>query len=93
MIERGISHCCGTGAVHQTTLQEYDYIHKRLLVHVPGADLGLVMRAPVGIGNLRREPDDLAAEFVHPLAKFMTWLRSPWRPGYTGAARRSPRAA
>ena len=54
LIERSFAHCYETGAMRRTHLRRRDNIAKRLLVHVGGFNLGLVMRKLTGTGKPRR---------------------------------------
>jgi transposase len=54
LIERSFAHCYETGAMRRTHLRDHPNILKRLLVHVAGFNLGLVMRKHFGIGKPRR---------------------------------------
>jgi transposase len=53
-IERSFAHCYETGAMRRTHLRRHDNIAKRLLVHVGGFNLGLLMRKLTGYGKPRR---------------------------------------
>jgi transposase len=53
LIERSFAHNYETGAMRRTHLRRHDNIAKRLLVHVGGFNLGLVMRKLTGIGKPR----------------------------------------
>jgi transposase len=54
LIERSFAHNYETGAMRRTHLRHHENIAKRLLVHVGGFNLGLVMRRLIGIGKPRR---------------------------------------
>jgi len=54
LIERSLAHSYETGAMRRTHLRHPHNIAKRLLVHVGGFNLGLVMRRLMGIGKPRR---------------------------------------
>jgi len=54
LIERSFAHAYETGAMRRTHLRHHDNIAKRLLVHVGGFNLGLVMRKLTGWGKPRR---------------------------------------
>jgi transposase len=54
LIERSFAHAYDTGAMRRTHLKRHDNIAKRLLVHVGGFNLGLVMRKLTGFGKPRR---------------------------------------
>jgi transposase len=79
VIERSFAHCYETGGMRRTHLRGHGNILKRLLVHVAGFNLGLVMRALVGIGKPRRVQDGLAAGLWGLLAGFMACPGSFWR--------------
>jgi transposase len=53
-VERSFAHNYETGAMRRTHLRHHDNIAKRLLIHVGGFNLGLVMRQLIGIGKPRR---------------------------------------
>ena len=52
-VERSFAHCYETGAMRRTHLRGHHNILKRLLVHVAGFNLGLVMRSLFGVGKPR----------------------------------------
>lgn len=54
LIERSFAHAYETGAMRRTHLRRHENITKRLLVHVGGFNLGLVMRQLIGCGKPRR---------------------------------------
>lgn len=54
LIERSFAHNYETGAMRRTHLKRHDNISKRLLVHVGGFNLSLVMRKLTGLGKPRR---------------------------------------
>jgi transposase len=54
LIERSFAHAYETGAMRRTHLRHHENIAKRLLIHVGGFNLGLVMRQLIGIGKPRR---------------------------------------
>lgn len=53
LIERSFAHCYGTGGMRRTHLRKHHNILKRLLVHVAGMNLGLLLRSVYGIGTPR----------------------------------------
>lgn len=53
LIERSFAHCYETGGMRRTHLREHPNILKRLLIHVAGFNLGLVMRHRFGVGKPR----------------------------------------
>jgi transposase len=70
LIERSFAHNYETGAMRRTHLRHHDNIAKRLLVHVGGFNLGLVMRKLTGIGKPRRLQGHFASIFG--------WIWSLW---------------
>ena len=61
LLERPFAHCYETGGMRRTHLREHPNILKRLLVHVAGFNLALVMRKRYGIGKPRGLQDGLLA--------------------------------
>jgi len=53
LIERTFAHCYETGGMRRTHLRKHNNILKRLLVHVAGMNLGLLLRNAYGIGTPR----------------------------------------
>ena len=53
LLERTFAHVLETGAMRRTHLRGHNNILKRMLVHVGGFNLGLVMRRAFGIGKPR----------------------------------------
>jgi len=53
LIERSFAHCYETGGMRRTHLRKHSNILKRLLIHVAGANLGLLLRSRYGNGTLR----------------------------------------
>jgi transposase len=53
LLERSFAHCYETGAMRRTHLRGHGNILKRLLIHVGGFNLSLVMRKIFGIGKPR----------------------------------------
>ncbi len=64
LLERPFAHCYETGAMRRTHLRGHGNILKRLLVHVAGFNLGLLMRSKFGIGKPRSLQDGLAAAIL-----------------------------
>lgn len=52
-VERTFAHCYDTGGMRRTHLRKHDNILKRLLIHVAGFNLSLVMRRTLGRGTAR----------------------------------------
>jgi transposase len=53
LIERSFAHCYDTGGMRRTHLRGHDNIFKRVLLHVAGFNLSLVMRKLLGAGTPR----------------------------------------
>ena len=53
MLERPFAHCYETGGMRRTHLRGHDNILKRLLIHVGGYNLSLVLRSTIGKGTPR----------------------------------------
>jgi transposase len=53
LIERTFAHCYETGGMRRTHLRKHNNILKRLLIHVAGANLGLLLRSTYGNGTPR----------------------------------------
>lgn len=80
LVERSFAHCYETGAMRRTHLRRHDNIAKRLLIHVGGFNLGLLMRQLVGIGKPRRLQgllSSILARFLD-LWQAMGTFRSPF---------------
>jgi transposase len=52
-IERSFAHCYDTGGMRRTHLKGHENILKRLLIHVAGFNLSLVLRKRLGLGTAR----------------------------------------
>ena len=63
LVERGFAHCYETGGMRRTHVRHHPNILKRLLVHVAGFNLGLVMREAYGKGTPRGLQGRLAVAF------------------------------
>jgi transposase len=63
LVERPFAHCYETGAMRRTYLRGQDNILKRLLVHVAGCNLGLLMRRNFGFGTPRGLSELLSSIF------------------------------
>lgn len=73
LLERPFAHAYETGGMRRTYLREHDNILKRLLVHVAGMNLGLLMRQIFGVGTPRSLQGRLAA-FLLLLAALLTTI-------------------
>jgi transposase len=74
MLERPFAHCYETGGMRRTHLRGRENILKRLLIHVAGFNLSLVLRLATGKGTPRGLQDLAAATlFVYLLALKCLW--------------------
>jgi len=78
LLERPFAHCYETGGMRRTHLRGHPKILKRLLVHVAGFNLGLVMRAMFAIGK-PRGLQDLSARVFYALLHMIHGLCLAWR--------------
>jgi transposase len=78
-LERPNAHLYETGAMRRTHLRGHANILKRLLVHIGGFNLGLLMRALFGIGTPRSLQGRVAAAIV----ALWTYLVGLWSDGRT----------
>ncbi len=63
LLGRSFAHTLETGRLRRTHLRGHENVLKRYLVHVAGFNLGLVMRATLGVGTPRGLQGRLAACF------------------------------
>jgi transposase len=77
-LERPNAHLYETGGMRRTHLRGHDNILKRLLIHVGGFNLGLLMRAVFGVGTPRALQGQLAALSAGLVARWDA-LRDCWR--------------
>ena len=83
MVERTFAHCYETGGMRRTHLRKHPNILKRLLIHVAGFNLALIMRSMFGIGKPRRLQDGLAAAALGIFGLvlgFFEAMRPFWKP-------------
>jgi transposase len=91
VIERTFAHAFETGGMRRTHLRHHDNIAKRLLVHIAGFNLGLLMRKRFGVGKprcLQGQPAALLAAFFALLDLGAAILRLP--PVVVGTDRLAP---
>lgn len=53
LVERSFAHCYETGGLRRTHLRGHENISKRLLIHVGGHNLSLILRKLIGYGSPR----------------------------------------
>ena len=75
IVERGFAHCYESGAMRRLHLRGRTNILKRLLVHVGGFNLSLVMRELFGCGTPRGMSDAMARALAR-LREFIGALRA-----------------
>lgn len=71
LVERSFAHCYDTGGMRRTHLRGHENILKRLLIHVAGFNLSLILRKVLGFGTAR-SLQDAAARLLRALAKHIT---------------------
>ena len=76
LVERPFAHCYETGGMRRTHLRGHPNILKRLLIHVAGFNLGLLMRSLFGIGKPRRLQDGLAAAILGVWDSILSLLKA-----------------
>ena len=84
LVERPFSHIYDTGAMRRTHLRGHQNIYKRLIVHAGGFNLGLLMRALVGVGKPRRLQGGVRRLMV-ALGHVWTLIASSWHPNTTSS--------
>jgi transposase len=89
-VERSFAHCYDTGGMRRVHLRGHQNILKRVLVHVAGFNLGLVLRQILGAGT-PRGLKRLAALIFSLLIAVWSMLRRSWpRIPLTGYDHRPP---
>src|SRR5438132_1004032 len=82
-VERSFAHVYDTGRMRRTHLRGHTNILKRILIHVSGFNLGLIMRQMIGVGT-PRGLQDRAAVLIATLWVFMgatqRQLAAIWAP-------------
>jgi len=75
MLERPFAHCYETGSMRRVHLRGRENILKRLLIHIGGFNLSLVMRETIGKGT-PRGLQDLAVLHLKVISDLLTLLLS-----------------
>ena len=70
LVERSFAHVYDTGGMRRTHLRTHDNILKRLLIHAGAFNLGLMMRAVLGVGT----PRGLQGRAAAVLATLVAWI-------------------
>ena len=80
LLERPFAHALETGGMRRTHLRYHDNILERLLIHVAGVNLSLLMRTLVGVGKPRclQGRPDLAALVFRALLRLWLSLVQHW---------------
>lgn len=78
LIERSFAHCYETGGMRRTHLRGHENILKRLLIHVAGFNLSLIMRKMMGLGTARGM-QDLAGRALAALKRLWKVLEAAIR--------------
>lgn len=98
LVERSFAHCYDTGGMRRTHLKGHKNILKRLLIHVAGFNLSLILRKVFGFGTARgvqeaaaRALRALAARVnngIFRLRRVLTekWDRRRWMPAQMARA-------
>jgi transposase len=88
LVERPFAHCYETGGMRRTHLRGHENILKRLLVHVAGCNLGLLMRHRYHFGTPKGLSESLFARLqmlfrnLQDLLQFCRWIVAPNRTAY-----------
>ncbi len=88
LLERPFAHYLEAGGMRRTHLQEHKNILKRLLVHVAGFNLGILMRRLIGKGTPKEYAELKAALlaafscFISVIRGYCKTMRSAWRPNF-----------
>ncbi len=82
-VERTFAHCYETGGMRRTHLRGHDNIRKRLLIHIAGFNLGLLLRQMYGAGTPRALQGFLSAleQGFRAVYSLLSWLL-PHESGY-----------
>lgn len=106
LLERPWAHALRTGGMRRTHLRRHDNILKRMLVHIAGLNLSLLMRTLFGVGKPKRLQGKagLLAALLAGLIALWTTLVETWArqrrhfahdrsgPRHLGESRRRPQA-
>ena len=85
LVERSFAHCYDTGGMRRTHLKGHHNILKRLLIHVAGFNLSLILRKMLGFGTARglqnaagRALRAFAEHIPYALSALWPVLKGPW---------------
>jgi len=79
LLERPFAHYLEAGGMRRTHLREHGNILKRLLVHVAGFNLGLLMRSLIGKGT-PKEYAELKAALLTAFSCFISVIQGYFKP-------------
>lgn len=79
ILERTFAHVCETGGARRTRLRGRENVSKRYLLHVAGANLGLVMRSLFGRGTPRGWAEHVTAALLHVVRSWLGLQATPRR--------------
>ena len=88
LIERSFAHCYDTGGMRRTHLRGHENILKRLLIHVAGFNLSLILRQQLGLGTARGL-QGLAARVLIALGRLRKAIEANIRQIWEAEARRN----
>ena len=74
-LERPFAHLYETGGMRRVYLRGHTNILKRLLIHIGGFNLGLLMRQLIGVGT----PRGLQGRLAAILGTLLTLMRAHWQ--------------
>jgi len=74
LVERPFAHCYDTGGMRRTHLRGHENILKRLLIHLAGFNLALILRVVFGLGKPRTLQDGLGRLFGAVFAKLWSYI-------------------
>ncbi len=86
LIERSFAHLYDTGGMRRTHLRGHSNILKRLLIHAGGFNLGLLLRALLGVGTPRGLQDRgrltvaVALDLIHLVREQLSVKVIRWWP-------------
>ena len=81
LVERSFAHCYDTGGMRRTHLRHHANILKRLLIHVAGFNLSLILRELFGMGKPRsfQGLSGLAGRFFGQISAWARLICASWR--------------
>jgi transposase len=92
LIERPFAHAFETGGMRRTHLRHHENIAKRMLVHIAGLNLALLMRTRFGVGKPRCLQGRAAALWA-AIAALLRSLERLWRQMWPALRPPSPQCA